>query len=364
MFHTDDAMFLSKAVIRMPEPDQLEALGLWLIVGQWSAHEAAEGYCTVAMVHKLSPVGTRRTNTLIRLLCDVAVNDKGEGLWSRVEWLEQPAVLARDWDVWQDTADQTNKRRDSWREQKRRQREAQKAAKKEAEKIAKLSQNSDETPHKTSPKLSQNSDESQPPNGADLHSSENVHAGHRGGQVGDVHPDVRPPLIPNTHIPTNSPTAATHQSTAREPQPATPAQPQKWARSQSFTEMAGGVERPPPPDPGEHMQLAHKLVKATIPADRFSDRIRGKLVYHASGMLRSGDDPPLVEDALRLWLEKPHLSEAALPSLMSEVIKMRHAKPQTRSPSAKAQSQLDVAAELIAERQRQRHTDQPGALEA
>lgn len=38
--------------------------------------------------------------------------------------------------------------------------------------------------------------------------------------------------------------------------------------------------------------------------------------------------------------------------------------PPPRTPTVKAQSHLDVAAELIAERQRQRETDQPGALEA
>lgn len=338
MFHTDDAMFLSKAVTRMPARYRLEADGLWHTVGQWCAHEATEGYCTIEQIHQLSPLPPKSTNHRIALLVDTA------GLWSRVEWEGQPAILFRDWDVWQDTAEQTKARRDSWRDRKRRQRAA-----------AKEEESSENSSRKVLEKIENSSRkdrESDNRNGLELHGSENVPR-----DIGGDRRDMsRPPLSLNPLVPSNSPLAATHESNAHKP-------PQPPRHLPTFTEMAGGTDKPPPPDPGPHAQQALWCVRQIIPSS-YPASDRGKLALQVERLLVEGHPPQLLCDALGLWLAKPHLGPSALPSLVSEVLKLRDSQPRTRSPSAKAQGHLDVAAELIAERQRQRQTDQPGALEA
>jgi hypothetical protein len=340
VFHTDDAMFMSKAVARLPAEDRLEALGLWQTVGQWSAHEAADGYCTLDQVHQLSPLGKRRTNRLIELLVDVA------RLWQRVDWDGRPSVLFTDWDVWQDTVEQVKKRRNGWRDAKRRQRASKESTDtKKPETSAKLSRN---FPEKTS-KLSPKNPETSESNDADQSEPENVLAGHDAGHT----PRVPTPLIPSPYLSNHSPKQQANVSNAQaanEPQPHT----------RTFGEMTGAARpAPPPPDLGPHSMHARSLVKAVIPNDYPADE-RGKLAHHAGRLLDEGTEPNLVEAALQLWLTKPHAGPALLPSLVSEVLKTSH--PTNGAPasmgraSAKAQGILDAGARLAA----RFDTDQPG----
>jgi hypothetical protein len=125
------------------------------------------------------------------------------------------------------------------------------------------------------------------------------------------------------------------------------------ARSRTYTEMAGGNDRPPPPDPGPERQAGRQMVKTIIPTE-FPHDERGRLINEATRLLIDGSTPDVIEDALRLWLDKPHLSAAALPALVSEVLKARHAQPRSRSPSTSAQGILDAGARLL-----KNYPDQP-----
>lgn len=110
---------------------------------------------------------------------------------------------------------------------------------------------------------------------------------------------------------------------AAAPQPAAADEPPPRPRSMTYTEMAGGRERPPEPDPGRHVVTARALVKRIISTD-IPLEDRGQLVNRSARLLENGTDPALVEAALELWMTKPQAGPGLLSSLVSEVIKLRN----------------------------------------
>lgn len=79
-----------------------------------------------------------------------------------------------------------------------------------------------------------------------------------------------------------------------------------------------------------------KLVRDNIP-NHHPQAVRTDLAQRAGILLHTGTPPDDVATALRLWLTKPHLGPATLPSLVSEVIRNRdHTPTTTGTASAKA----------------------------
>lgn len=65
------------------------------------------------------------------------------------------------------------------------------------------------------------------------------------------------------------------------------------------------------------------LVQAVIPREH-PDAVKTMLRVRASELINTGTSPADVEEALRLWLTKPHLGPNVLPSLVSEVLRRRN----------------------------------------
>lgn len=93
-------------------------------------------------------------------------------------------------------------------------------------------------------------------------------------------------------------------------------------------------DRPPcPAVTGPTAADAYRLVDAAIGREH-PHTVRTALAVDVGALLVDGTDPDLVSAALRLWLHKPHLGPRSLPSLVSEVIRLRnrpasHARPST-----------------------------------
>ncbi|MBF6328752.1 hypothetical protein [Nocardia transvalensis] len=74
-----------------------------------------------------------------------------------------------------------------------------------------------------------------------------------------------------------------------------------------------------------------KLVRQVIPDDH-PHAVRTDLAIRAGALLKTGTAEADVRQALSLWLDKPKLGPGVLPSLVSEVVRVR-----TRSPTASAE---------------------------
>ncbi|WP_280317258.1 hypothetical protein [Nocardia wallacei] len=92
-----------------------------------------------------------------------------------------------------------------------------------------------------------------------------------------------------------------------------------------------------------------KLVRDEIP-DTHPTSVRTELAMRAGALLKSGTPEADVRQALSLWLDKPKLGPATLPSLVSEVVRNR-ARPAAAAhaegaATTKARGWLDVANQL------------------
>lgn len=91
------------------------------------------------------------------------------------------------------------------------------------------------------------------------------------------------------------------------------------------------------------------LVQRLIPREH-PDAVKTALRIRASELINTGTPAEMVGEALQLWLTKPHLGPNVLPSLVSEVIKLRTPTPNgIGKPSQKALGWGAAGAELLAE---------------
>jgi len=84
--------------------------------------------------------------------------------------------------------------------------------------------------------------------------------------------------------------------------------------------------------------LVRELIPASIPAAE-----RTMLRIKASALIREGQTREDVAQALRLYLAKPHLGAAALPTLVSEAIRSRAAPPPVNGHDSKVNGYLAIA---------------------
>lgn len=105
---------------------------------------------------------------------------------------------------------------------------------------------------------------------------------------------------------------------------------------------AGGIAATPGAD----------LVRELIPRDH-PDAVRTALRIRASELIRAGTPKPDVAAALELWLTKPSLGPNALPSLVSEAVKLRNGHGNGRPSKIRSIAQLaqEVRAEETAQLQ-------------
>jgi hypothetical protein len=140
---------------------------------------------------------------------------------------------------------------------------------------------------------------------SDVHRSLST-SGHFSTTSGHFTPDHRTPECP--------PTSSLHQITTPD---------KSGERTFSNPDRSGPRSKPVPPK-------GWKLVRSVIP-DAHPQAVRTDLAMRAGALLDTGTPAETVEAALRLWLTKPNLGPATLPSLVSEVIKT--ATPQHRTPT-------------------------------
>lgn len=84
--------------------------------------------------------------------------------------------------------------------------------------------------------------------------------------------------------------------------------------------------RPGPAVTGPTAADAYRIVDRAIGREH-PHTVRTALAIEAQTLLHDGTESALVDAALTLWLEKPHLGPRSLPSLVSEVIRRRDKRP-------------------------------------
>ncbi|WP_433658070.1 hypothetical protein ACQPW1_39805 [Nocardia sp. CA-128927] len=121
-----------------------------------------------------------------------------------------------------------------------------------------------------------------------------------------------------------------------------PTRPTTYLERQSHVSTAHDDETPRGPAVDGH---GWKLVREAIP-DEHPHATRTDLAIRAGALLKSGTPEADVREALTLWLGKPKLGPATLPSLVSEVVRNR-SRPTTPTgdgaATTKARGWLDLA---------------------
>ena len=114
-FYVDDAFADSKPVMRLPERLRNEAVGLWVRCGAWSAKEETDGHVPIDVVRQFG--GTSRT--VVALANDAQ-------LWEPLEapenWRKSREIIYRNWEKWQKTRAENERKRkqDAARQQEHR----------------------------------------------------------------------------------------------------------------------------------------------------------------------------------------------------------------------------------------------------
>lgn len=99
-FYVDDKFGESKKVKRIPRGQRMAAIGLWTLAGQWSSGQLTDGHVPAYMVEDLG--GSKRLASVL-VTC---------GLWEE----SQDGYQFHDWNDWQQTREQVEKKRSDARE--------------------------------------------------------------------------------------------------------------------------------------------------------------------------------------------------------------------------------------------------------
>jgi hypothetical protein len=97
-FKVDDAFLMSSKVLSIPRPIRMEAIGVWMAAGVWSAHEMKDG---LVPGHVLEDFGCREE------IRDVLI---AAGLWIEAD---NNAIIMPNWNAYQPTRDELMERREA-----------------------------------------------------------------------------------------------------------------------------------------------------------------------------------------------------------------------------------------------------------